>query len=910
MKPSFAAHLAHVTLAAAVVAAPALAFAWTPLPVASDPLLRMPGTQPGLAITIQTANGNGGCFDCHANYDPHIEQGFLWQGSTMGQAARDPFFWAAMTVAAQDSIYAFGNPNGADLCERCHLPKGWIEGRADPANGSAMTGNDFDGVQCGFCHVLADPFFVDTYSGAREGSDWVGYWDETNQSATPSQPAATMTLMTDEQLAPTFTLFDGAPIYDATYHFTSAEYDENANGQYFASTSLALRGPFADAATPHDKLYSRYHKSKYFCSTCHDVSNTQLANASFASTSPNDGKTVLPSESQPAHAYFPIERTFSEFMLSDYGQPGGAAGEGPFATLTVQQCQDCHMPDATGVGSNQLGSLVRPTQSIEHPNSGVPVHDMTGGNALLAWLLASTVPASANYDATNATLLGQGPAALTLDLGAGVPLDPLALLAASNRTVATLLRAAGVGMLTYDPATGAASFRIQNYTGHKLISGYAEGRRMFVTVTLSAAGSVVAQVNPYDTTAATLRGLPAAYSPNSPPLGPGQSYDDALVYEARPSSSITGEAQSFHFLLSDGTAKDNRIPPKGFLIAEAAARGAVPASGGVAAPGLFTAAEYAGGYQDVTLMLPTGGDAITVDLYYQATSREYVEFLQREIDGTGTTLASPTPSGDAKAYIAQTDPFFAQLRAWGDTIFQVWQHNVGAPGEAPILMAGATYVLSTCAGQPDGTACDDGNACTTGDACKAGACVGGPPPSCDDGNPCTDDSCDPALGCVHALNTATCDDGNACTTPDTCAFGVCVPGPLDDCDDHNGCTVDSCDPATGCVHMPLMEPWCMDAGADGGGSGGATSASSSTSIASSSTSSSVASSSSTSGASSSTATTGGSTGGSGGAGGMGGGEPGKAGGCSCEAAGAGGGQWGAALLALLGLRRRRRARSG
>ncbi len=901
----------HVALAAAVLAAPAVASAWVPLPIASDPLVRQPGTQPLDGVVIQPPNGNGGCYDCHATgFDPNLSMGFLWSGSTMGQAARDPFFWAAMTVAAQDSIFAFGRPNGADLCERCHLPKGWAEGRADPANGSHMTGNDFDGVQCGLCHVLVDPFFADTYAGTREGgSSPASYWDETNQSSTPSQAAAMATLMTDQQDATSFKLYDGAPLYDATYHMASAAFDENGSGQYFASRSIAMRGPFADGATPHGKLYSRYHKSKFFCSTCHDVSNPALANAALASTPPGDGTTVLPSESQPAHAYFPLERTFSELMLSDYGQPGGAAGVGPFAGITVQQCQDCHMPDATGVGSNFPDSLVRPTHSLEHPHSGVPVHDMTGGNALLAWLLASTVATSSNYDPMNAALLGQGPAKLTLDLGAGVPLDPLALTAASNRTIATLRRAASVGMLAYDPATGATSFRIQNNTGHKLSTGYTEGRRMFASVTLSAGGSVIARVNPYDATAATLRGLPKSYSPNSPALGAGESYVDALVYEAHPSSSITGEAQSFHFLLSDGMAKDNRIPPKGFRIAEAAARGAVPASGGAPAPGMFTAAEYAGGYQDVTLTLPAGGDSITVDLYYQATSREYVEFLRGEIDGTASTLRSPTPSGEAKAYVAQTDPFFSALGAWGDTIWQLWQHNVDAPGEAPVLMAGASLVIPTCQGKPDGTPCDDGNVCTTGETCLGGVCQGGSAAACDDGNGCTDDACDPVLGCVHAYNTAPCEDGDLCTGPDICAFGVCVPGGAIDCNDHNGCTNDSCDPMVGCVHTPVDEPWCMDAGADGGsgaGGAGASSTSASTTSTSSTTSSSESSTTSSSSTSSSVATTG-SGGGSGGSGGAGGGEPGKSGGCGCEAAGARDGRWGVLLAALLVLRKRRRA---
>ena len=43
------------------------------------------------------------------------------------------------------------------------------------------------------------------------------------------------------------------------------------------------------------------------------------------------------------------------------------------------------------------------------------------------------------------------------------------------------------------------------------------------------------------------------------------------------------------------------------------------------------------------------------------TSREYIEFLRDQIKGVATTLP---PS----AYVIQTDPFFAQLKAWGDTI--------------------------------------------------------------------------------------------------------------------------------------------------------------------------------------------------------------------------------------------------
>jgi MYXO-CTERM domain-containing protein len=811
-------------LAATLIAAPMAAWAWTPLPNASDPLVRMPGTQPTPMVVLQPAQF---CFDCHRGLDPAVAPGFAFGGSNMAQAARDPFFWAALTVAAQDSIYALGRPNATDLCLRCHLPSGWLNLRSDPPNGSLMNGTDFDGVTCDLCHRMIDPFFADTHAGTREGADWGGYWDETNLSSTPSQAAADAALAADQSQSASIRLWNGNPFYDASYQVsTSPGYDENASGQYFVSMDSAARGEYADGSLPHERVYSRYHKSKYFCSTCHDVSNTAIANMAFASSTPLDGTTVLPSESEPAYSHAPLERTFSEMMLSDYGLPGGAPGVGAFAGQTIRSCQDCHMPGVTGAVSNFPGGTVRPTESQEHPQSPARAHDMTGGNALLPWLLASAVPGSPNHDPVNEALLGQGAQKLTMTLDQGLPLDPLALLAARNRTVASLSRAAAITGLTYDPSTGVTSFRIENHTGHKLLTGYPEGRRMFVGVKVYQGQTLLEEVNPYDASVGTLKGLPASYSPASPPLGAGEVHRDDLVFEAHTRSTITGEAQSFHFVLATGLGKDNRIPPKGFRVAEAAARRAEPMDTSGPAPGMFSPAEYAGGHRDVALTLPAGGDRVVVELSYQATSREYVEFLRDEIDGTASSLPLPAPSGEPKAYVAQTDAFFSGLRAWGSTIWQIWQHNKGVPGAAPIVMTRSVVAMDTCATQADGAPCDDGDACTTGDACQSGVCKGGPPPLCDDGNDCTDDGCDSQAGCVHTFNTAPCEDGDLCTAPDSCAFGVCVPGPGMDCSDTEYCTDDSCDPQMGCVHTPKVDPACET---DGGSSSSSSSSSSSTS---------------------------------------------------------------------------------
>ncbi|WP_169796480.1 MYXO-CTERM sorting domain-containing protein [Chondromyces crocatus] len=872
--------------------APAAAWAWTPLAVEDDPLVRMPGTQPDQGLILEAS---ASCMDCHADFDPNIESGFTWRGSMMAQAGRDPFFWAAMTVAAQDSIWAFGRPNAADLCERCHMIGGWLGGRSDPPNGSMMAGRDFDGVQCDGCHRMFDPFFSATAAGLREGDDWSGYWGESGMSSTPSQAAAALAQTRDATEAQAITLFNGAPAYDAQNQPALPGYTENASGQYHVAADIRKRGPYADAVSPHSTGYSRYHKSKFFCSTCHDVSNSALANRAFTATTPGDGATVLPSEEQSAFAYHGVERTFSEFMLSDYGQPGGAPGIGPYEPSSfvtsrpgnvIATCQDCHMPQRTGPGCDEFDARIRPTESVEHPLGGQGIHDLTGGNAFIPWILASTVPTSPNYDPENASLLRQGPNALTLDLDAGLGLDPHALLAASNRAVMQLKRAAAIEQLAYDPATGALSFRIQNHTGHKLITGYPEGRRMFVGVRLYQGANLLHEVNPYDGAAGTLKGL--AGSPGSPALGAAESHDDALVYEAHSSSNLTGQDHTFHFVLATGMHKDNRIPPRGFRVAEAAARQAEPHWAGAAAPSHFTAAEYAGGHDDVSITLPQGGDRVVVALYYQTTSREYMEFLRDQINGNGGTLASPTLSGEPQAYVAQTDPFFAKLRLWGDTIWNLWLHNKQVPGAAPVLMTQALLAMPTCQGQPNGTPCEDGNLCTTGDTCVNGACVGGGMPDCNDQNPCTDDACDPQLGCVVEHNTQPCEDGDLCHGPEVCAFGVCVTGPQIYCYDGDPCTDDTCDPAIGCALTNI----CGEGGA--GGAGGAPGT----------------------GGMSAGGAGGTSDGGAGGSTSTAGGSAPAApdeGGCGCSTPGTGGAAGAAgggalALLALLGLRSRRTRR--
>jgi hypothetical protein len=708
--------LLYLSICGFIILVFGIASAWTPIPVKDDPLLRMPGSQPEQGISLE---GSNRCLNCHAGYNSSVEPGYNWMGSMMAQAARDPIWYACLTVAMQDSIWAIGTPNATDLCVRCHSPAGWLGGNSDPTNLSALTGDDFDGLSCDFCHRKFDPFFDSTYNGEREGDNWISYWDEAGNSGpgsqTLSQTSADETFAADTLQALGIKFFSGGDFYlnDRPLYAT---YTEDGSGQFFVSSDSAKRASFADAAARHQMLYSRHHKSKHFCGTCHDVSNPVLANLGVSGLPDQSDGDNLITEQYSAFRYFHVERTFSEFMLSAYGQQGGAPTNADFQAqgapgiTHAAKCQDCHMRDVVGVAANKNGAPVRPEESTEHPNSGLPLHDMTGGNVWVSHILASLDPNGPVPDSVNQQLLGQGPSVLTLDLNAGQsPVNNgAALKAGSDRALQQLQLAATIKNVTYDPVSGNLAFRVQNNTGHKLISGFPEGRRMFVNIQAYQGGALIYEVNPYDYTAGTLKGLPNSTS--SPALGANEEYVDSLVYEIHPSSTLTGEEETFHFVLATGRYKDNRIPPKGFNAGAAAERIALPVDHGDDAPDMYAPEEYAGGYDAVSLTIPNGADNVDVTLYYQGTSREYVEFLRDEINGNASTLTLPAPSGEPIAYVAQTDPFFSGLKAWGDTIWDLWYHNHGldgkgasVPGIVPVMMAQASYGQTASSCDPPST---------------------------------------------------------------------------------------------------------------------------------------------------------------------------------------------------------------
>ena len=126
--------------------------------------------------------------------------------------------------------------------------------------------------------------------------------------------------------------------------------------------------------------------------------------------------------------------------------------------------------------------------------------------------------------------------------------------------------------------------------------------------------------------------------------------------------------------------------------------------------------------------------------------------------------------------------------------------------------------LGVCAGQ---TACTAGKLQCVGETPAKETCNGKDDDcdgqvdesACDDGNPCTEDACNLSLGgCLFAQVTKPCNDGDVCSTDDTCVAGKCQ-GSAVNCDDGDGCTLDTCDAKAikaGCQHGPNPGASCND----------------------------------------------------------------------------------------------------
>lgn len=478
-----------------------------------------PGTQPRtLGDAIVSVKS---CDSCHGNYDIDHEPLRAWAASMMGQAMRDPLFDACMTVANQDAAFA------GDLCLRCHTPGGWLAGRSEPTDGSALQQIDYEGVSCNFCHRMVDPEYKPGISPAE-----------------------------DEQI-----LLD-LPDHPVNPH----------SGQYIVDPLDRRRGPFdLGNFNKHDWLWSPFHSASEMCATCHEVSNPVFERQPDGTYAPGDLDTPHPTHNK--YDEFPIERTYSEWLASEFAagpiEMGGRFGGNKTAVGT---CQDCHMPDATGKGC-KTGEL----------RDNLPTHYFNGGSTWMLRAIDSLYPRSETFLEAES-------------------------IAASVARAEALLAAASDLELAAEP--GELYVRVINQTGHKLPSGYPEGRRIWINVRfLDGQGDLVAERGRYNSATAELTPNTKIYEAE---LGVDQVMSDLTGIPVGP---------SFHFAVNNLWYKDNRIPPRGFTNAGFEAVQAAPVGYS------YDDGQY---WDDTQFEVPAGAVLAEVRVYYQSASKEYVEFLRDE----------------------------------------------------------------------------------------------------------------------------------------------------------------------------------------------------------------------------------------------------------------------------------------
>lgn len=565
-------------------AAPAAA---TPrLPTSARDFL-VPGTQPGaLAAPIAAPDG---CANCHANYrglmtrpvDAAAETHTAWSGSMMAHAARDPVFLAALDIANADA------PGSGSYCLRCHAPAGWLAGRAEPPDGSALAGADLDGVSCGVCHRLVDP-------AGRPG-----------HPARDAEVRAAITL-------PVRTVGSGALVVDPL--------DYRRGPRDLEADWRPGFNPHFDAA---GNLVSPFHREAALCGSCHDIDNPLLAWDPAADAY----LPVPPGATPPSDRRFPLERTYSEWRLSDFNRPSGVADPDlGGARARVATCQDCHMRAVDGASAGYFGEV--------RPRSDMALHDLTGANT---WV----------------------PRMLPLDPELGAPLrdDPARAAALVSGTLRARWMLRHAAHLTVARAGGRLSVTVVNRAGHKLPTGYSEGRRMWLQVeAFDRAGRRVFVSGAYDDASATLAHDPAlkVYEVLH---GLTPAWADRLGLAPGP---------TFHFAVNNVIVSDNRIPPRGYAFDAFEAAGAAPYADGRA-----DRARYADGqHWDTTVYdLPPSAATGRVRLLYQTASAEYIAFLRD---------ANPNPAPNR-----------------GQTLYDLWERTGRS---APEVMAERRF------GGPEGPA--------------------------------------------------------------------------------------------------------------------------------------------------------------------------------------------------------------
>jgi hypothetical protein len=585
------------------------------------------GTQPGLFNELIFSDNCAGCHRGSSATQNAFRPYSSWAGSMMANATRDPLFWAALDIANHDA------PGSGDYCLRCHTPRGWLGGRVIKAG----FGNPDNDISKGAAGCL----LAGTYDSADDlDSDFAGETCHFCHRLMPQGPS-------------------GEPGYTENAN----AWVDDANCANTGDFEPCRRGPYtyapSDNTPPHAWVQSDYHTQGAICGVCHNVSSPDTSSGPLKTLKLNDGTDTL----RP----FPIERTFSEWnnsLFSDAIFRDGLDGAwvGLPALSRGQTCQGCHMPESEDPTATACSLGGYPSRT-----GNLPVHAFVGGNAWVPGIIKGEYSAG---------IVGNGGSSRDASYDQSIAWARQML--GNAASVATTIQ-------SYTPPGGSAgsmvaAVKVTNLSGHKLPTGYAEGRRMWVNLQVrDANGGLVFESGAYDTASGVLN-----IDAQARVYEIQQGIFNHLGTNACDIENGSGNAM-FHFVLNDCIAKDNRIPPLGFKPATAGDPNGyelrpVGATYPETTPGSGMLVNY--DTASYTLSVPVGTLGpltATARLYYQTSSKEYVEFLRDE------ALANATPVENTMCAGASNRPFSVgpQGRTRGEYAYELWNNapaDITQPG--------------------------------------------------------------------------------------------------------------------------------------------------------------------------------------------------------------------------------------
>jgi len=673
------------------------------------------------------------CMACHGgSIDQNVGHGGNWAGTAMASAIRDPVHRANQIIVNNTVQGLLGDDGAGNVCIRCHSQNAWYSGRTDPLLGgkgdasnlmhSIVASTDDEGISCEFCHrvigqvtmnrVGGDPSTDVAFNMLAGLTDWPHEGLTYPEGPAEGLPMGDATLQINDAMTyggkwgGTAQLYFG-DIPDSGTFYTGQTYGFLADKSTSDLGVLSTDFPNPDFAVFVDSAWSPEHNTfgggtgtmKHMADNTLQPAHAAVRNSEFCGSCHDLTIPVL-------NHGMPEQRTYTEWKYSAFGDE---------TDPNYKRCQDCHMPtmmheyntiypdDGTGdfSGYNVDPTLAAWPQAKDrnitpdplNGKVGTSFHKFQGANRDLPMMMKLLYPevdlevigeptgndtrAFPGMLSDRSTMWDRAQRNVEVNLNGAVdveiPSEP-ALRYVANPTPGQPDIPDCVD-LTTGPCNYEVKVKVTNNSGHRIPSGYPDGRRLFLNLEVRDSGNnLVYESGYYDAAQArlfnnraiagltSLSELDLGVRAQSSTIDATTGVNQVMIYEKRTGDckNVTGtntECTVSVNLLNHTVVFDNRIPPLGFTYADYLPAGAKFVTYTINPDGTVNAVDDVVGDQrfpdgqnwdEVTYRFSVPGAPGTVTLnasakaFWQTHTREFMEHLKNK--DTSTVRPEGPPS--------------------------------------------------------------------------------------------------------------------------------------------------------------------------------------------------------------------------------------------------------------------------